>query len=319
MLEFNQIKEELAANFAELEVRRKEILSKRAKGWMGILVSIVVGLVVAALFSKAGFVGLFAGAGIGMIGALISNFIFLAGGKREYSLLFKEKIINRMAKILAPQVTYQPQRGVDEGWFQRSELFSRRPDRYSGEDYFAGRIGETDLFFSEIHAESRHTRTRDGKTETYYKTIFEGILFVADFHKDFRGEVFVRPDGLEVFGALGRAFQKLGGKVERMENPEFERLFKVTASDPIEARYILTPAMQERLVELAQLYSSEILLSFRDSLVYLAIPQKADWFEADLNSPADSSTQLQMIYSQLSSCFGLVKQLDLNTRIWTKD
>ena len=132
MLEFNQIKEELAANFAELEVRRKEILSKRAKGWMGILVSIVVGFVVAAVFSKAGVVGLFAGAGIGMIGALISNFIFLAGGKREYSLLFKEKIINRMAKILAPQVTYQPQRGVDEGWFQRSELFSRRPDRYSG-------------------------------------------------------------------------------------------------------------------------------------------------------------------------------------------
>lgn len=319
MLDFNQIKQELASNFSELEEKRKEVLNKRAQGKIWVIVSIILGVIAVSLLSGTGFGGIIFGVIIGIVGVVVSNIIFFAGGKKEYSLSFKNQIVNGMAKALAPEVTYQPQREVDQSWFERSELFSRNPDRYSGEDYFSGSIGETDLFFSEIHAESRHTRTRDGKTETYYKTIFQGILFAADFHKEFQGEVSVRPDGLEAFGALGRAFQKLGGKVERMENPEFERLFKVTANDPIEARYILTPLMQERIVELAKLYSSEIILSFRDSLVYLAIPQKQDWFEANLHTPADNAAQLQTIYNQLSSCFGLVEQLDLNTRIWTKD
>jgi len=319
MLYFNQIKQELASSVSELEKKRKKILRQQAKGWMGVLLSIVIGFVITMFLSKTGTGGILAGIFIGILGCIISHALFFAGGKKEYKLAFKNQIVSGMAKLLAPQVTYQPNKKVNQTWFQRSELFSRNPDRYSGEDYFVGSIGETDLFFSEIHAESRHTRTRDGKTETYYKTIFEGILFAADFHKDFRGEVFVRPDRLEAYGALGRALQKLSGKVERMENSKFERLFKVTASDSVEARYILTPTMQERLVDLTKRYSSNILLSFRDSLVYLAIPQKQDWFEADLHTPANHSAQLQMIFNQLSACFSLVEQLDLNTRIWTKN
>lgn len=319
MLNFNQTKQELASSFSELEQIRKEALAKRQKGTIGVITSIIIGLFAVSQLSRGGFGGVVFGAFIGIAGVVACNIFFFASAKKDYGIAFKNKIVNGMAKALAPEVTYQPQRVVDQSWFERSELFSRRPDRYTGEDYFCGNIGETELFFSEIHAESRHTRTRNGKTETYYKTIFEGILFVADFHKEFQSEVFVRPDSLEAFGALGRAFQKLSGNVERMESPEFERLFKVTANDPIEARYILTPLMQERIVELAQRYSKQIILSFRDSLVYLAIPQKQDWFEANLHTPANNSAQLQMVYNQLSSCFGLVEQLDLNTRIWTKD
>ena len=74
-----------------------------------------------------------------------------------------------------------------------------------------------------------------------------------------------------------------------------------------------------RLVELARLYSPQIRVSFRASMVFLAIPNTVDWFEANLKTPANNSAQLQTIINQLRACFGLVEQLDLNTRIWTKE
>lgn len=82
----------------------------------------------------------------------------------------------------------------------------------------------------------------------------------------------ITPDKLEGFGFLGKKLQNIGDRVARMENVEFERLFCVKASDPIEERYILTPAMQERFINLAQDWNTEIRASFNDSLISLALP-----------------------------------------------
>lgn len=319
MLSFDEVRSQLAPSFQELEKKRQELIAHRSKGWIGVLISFVVGLVFFFVLAGQGVAGLFLPLFVVVVGCLISYGVFFAGSKSNYASEFKARIVNQIAKALAPEVTYQPHRMVEKSWFQGSGLFSGRVARYNGEDYFGGRIGDTDLFFSEIHAESKHTRhDSDGNTETYYKTIFQGLFVVADFHKDFQGEVFVRPDGLEKWGSLGRALQKLGGKVERMENPEFERLFKVTASNAVEARYILTPAMQERMIELSQKFSPEIGASFRGSLIYLAIPKTEDWFEGRLDVAAGNESQLRRLFGQLHACFGLVEQLDLNTRIWTK-
>lgn len=311
----------IEADLAKLEAARQAIIAKRTKGFLAIAlvvaVTLIFGLFGTSQGSPTGFlIPLF----FGLIGIAICFFVFFSNGASTYRRAFKYEVVARMAKSLAPNVIYQPSRMVDSSWFKRSGLFSGNVARYSGEDYFAGRIDKTDLFFSEIHAESKHTRTdANGHTHTDYKTIFKGLFLVADFHKEFQNEVFIQPDILEKFGFLGRKIQGLGGKVERMENPEFERLFKVTASNPVEARYILTPVMQERLVELARIYSPQIRVSFRASMVFLAIPNTVDWFEANLKSPANNSAQLQTIINQLRACFGLVEQLDLNTRIWTKE
>ncbi|NIP92937.1 MAG: DUF3137 domain-containing protein, partial [Akkermansiaceae bacterium] len=61
--------------------------------------------------------------------------------------------------------------------------------------------------------EDKRTRTDSkGRTQTYWVTIFKGLLVVADFHKHFKSEVTVMPDFAEsAFGRIGRFFQKLGG------------------------------------------------------------------------------------------------------------
>jgi hypothetical protein len=235
--------------------------------------------------------------------------------------MFKSQFVSGVVKAIEPGMNYHPHQGISQALFIDSGLFSSRPDRYSCEDLFDGKIGATDVMFSEVHAEDRRTR-RDskGNTETYYVTIFKGIFFVADFHKHFRSPVSVMPDVAERhLGWIGKKLQKLGGNLQKMENPEFEKMYVVRGVDAVEARYILTPSMQDQLVELGKRVGDGLKVVFRDSQVFLAIPNMEDWFEGDLHKPAGDRNQAARLLSELRSCFMIVDELDLNTRIWTKD
>jgi len=310
--------ERLRPTFQKLEEERKILMAKYRSGKLLIGGLIVLGLILGCLFfgknltvaiicivaCLAGIIGVYA--------------FFLQGSVDAYQTQFKANVFARIVGEFAPEVIHRPRECVDQSWFRRSGLFTR-PDRYSGEDYFVGKIRDTELFFSEIHAEKEETDTDDdGHTSTHYKTIFKGIFFVADFHKEFQSHVTVTPDHLERFGFLGSKVQNMGGKVQQMENVEFEKLFCVKANDAVEARYILTPAMQERFVQLSKKWSSGLRVAFNDSLVYLALSTKGNWFDADLKKGASDQGQFRTLVSQLSVCLNIIEDLDLNTRIWTK-
>ena len=80
-----------------------------------------------------------------------------------------------------------------------------------------------------------------------------------------------------------------------MENPEFEKAFVVRGTDAVEARYILTPDMQERLLALRGRLGADVRFAFRESHVFMGIPNDEDWFEPDWNQPAESPGQMQTL------------------------
>lgn len=143
---------------------------------------------------------------------------------------------------------------------------------------------------------------------------------MADFHKEFHGELAVLPDVAEKhFGWFGRKLQTLGGNLQRMENPEFEKAFVVRGADAVEARYILTPDMQERLLALRGRLNDGVRFAFKESQVYIGFSNKGNWFEGDLKRTAHDRGQMREILGQMACCFNIVQDLNLNTRIWTKE
>src|SRR5690606_7351942 len=56
---------------------------------------------------------------------------------------------------------------------------------YAGEDYFQGKLGVTDFQLCEIHAQKEERDHESGNTNRY--TLFEGLVFIAEFHKHFEG------------------------------------------------------------------------------------------------------------------------------------
>jgi hypothetical protein len=86
-----------------------------------------------------------------------------------------------------------------------------------------------------------------------------------------------------------------------------------------QANYLLTPSMQERLLKLRETWGTGIQLSLIAGHVHLLIPQGHDWFECDPDRAADDLHQLQGFSEQLISILRIVEELDLNTRLWTKE
>jgi hypothetical protein len=262
----------------------------------------------------------------GAIGVIIGAVFFYRAHKRGATFLgrLKYEMMRRLLDAIQPGLQYDPASGIPKSMFTASRLFSHNPDRYDVEDLIHGRVGETDIMLSEVHAQYRSTTTDSkGRTRTTYHTFFRGLFMCADFHKHFRGTMRVMPNSTSFLGGLGRALSAFrpfsSEQLVRLEDPEFEKTFNVFGSDDIEARYILSPGMMRRMLDLRERWNDDIRLSFLDSNVCIAIEHGGDFFEPALNRPADSQQQLQRIVGEIGACLGIVEDLNLNTRIWSKE
>jgi hypothetical protein len=251
----------------------------------------------------------------------------------EWRNTFKHRVMTQLVKLFHPSLNYHPNRAIAEAEYRLSMLFhnSPDPDRYRGEDYIEGVIDKTDIRLSELHTEYRQvTYDSKGNRREYWVTIFRGLFISADFHKHFHGITLVLPDTEQSWlGGLGQWLQsisaKLGnqpGELVKMEDPEFERLFKVFSTDQVEARYILTPNMIRRIVEFRNRTNSQVRLSFIASRVFVAISTSHNYFEPpSLFAPADKlldPSTLAQYFDELKFALAVVDELNLNTRIWTK-
>jgi hypothetical protein len=253
---------------------------------------------------------------------LIGVCVLAAGGFKlfttSYRQDFKHIVIRRIIEFLEPNLRYFPEQGITKELFRTADFFPQHIDRYRCEDLVKGRIGQTDVAFSEIHAEYK---VSTGKS-THWVTIFKGLFFIGDFHKHFRNRLLVLPDKAEkLFGALGQKMQAWNpsrSALIKLEDPEFEREFVVYGDDQIEARYILSPSLMERITAFRRKMGGEVHLAFVGSQVFVAVSKKEDWFEPLLWGSADFSTLLTYA-AQLRLAADIVEDLNLNTRIWTKE
>ncbi|GAA5497434.1 hypothetical protein Rhal01_03630 [Rubritalea halochordaticola] len=302
---------------SELEQMRLHSLDQRAKGTRYMWISALCCLPLLIL----GPFGLVLGGIVTAIACAVIYSRYFASFRKDYEQTFKYRVLTQLTKEVQPGLEYRPGEGLPQYVFEAAGLHSGDIDRYHTEDLFCGKIGDTDVWFAEVKAEDKRTRTDSkGNTETYWVTIFEGILFIADFHKHFASDVTVMPDvGEKHFGWLGKMMQNIGGNVVRLESPDFEREFVVRGRDQVEARYILTPDMQERILQLRSVLGGSLCMAFRNSKLHLSFENHGNWFEPDYFRPSGDFSQLAQFVREMQYCCGIVEQMNLNTRIWTKD
>ncbi|NLJ13860.1 MAG: DUF3137 domain-containing protein [Ignavibacteria bacterium] len=210
---------------------------------------------------------------------------FTKKNKNAYVAEYKDKIIARLVKFIEPSLEYHKDKQISRAQFVNSNIFHQTIDRLHGDDYVSGKIGQTEFEFSEIKAIHEEEYTDDdGNTRTKDVTVFKGLFFIADFHKNFKGDYYVLPDKAERrFGStIGKFFQSLNksrGQLIKMENLEFEKAFVVYGADQIEARYILSSNMMEKILSVKKMFNKDIYISFTNQCINIAIPFKEDLFE----------------------------------------
>ena len=299
---------DLAPLLKGLEAGRQAGLHKAT--WTGLGVAAIT--IVLALWAYAMSNGMVAVV-IGVVGLVIGAMLV----RRQLQRIradFKQQVIPVLLRSIDTSLRFDIDGCIPQADFERSGLFATSPDRYSGSDLITGRIGDTAVRFSFVHAQEEHETTKtdsDGhsRTETEYRTIFSGLLFIADFNKHFAGRTLVMP-------GAANFLNKLFGSHVALEDPRFNQLFRVTATDQVEARYILTPSMMERLCGL-QAKQGNFRAAFFAEHMFLAIDMSPSALTPSVRQPLDS-VQVQRIQDRLHSITAIVGDLGLNVRIWTK-
>lgn len=104
-------------------------------------------------------------------------------------------------------------------------------------------------------------------------------------------------------------------KVVELENGEFEKHYKVTSTDPVEARFILSPTFMEKILELKKLKNCELQFSFINSHVFIALPHNVDFFDSSFNLDKFHES-IEVSVKELNSILEIIDVLDLDSKVW---
>jgi hypothetical protein len=304
----------------DLENQRKKVLQSYSWLAVAIVAIVLVGmLVIATLQTVHPGVFIIPLAVAFLVAIIVAPFL-----TRNYTRRFKSEVLSRIARFLDPSLEYKMDGMIDQSTYMASKIFPHRPDRYKGEDLVEGNIGATAIRFCELHSEYKTTR-RDskGNTHTEWHTIFRGLFFMGDFNKNFSGSTVILPDSAEaLFGKFGQWLQSFSfgrDQLIKMDDPEFEKLFVVYGTDQIESRYILSPALMQRIVEFKTESNRPLHLSFAGSSVFVALSETRNLFEPKIFSTILDFETICGYFEDLRLSVEIVEDLNLNTRIWSKE
>jgi hypothetical protein len=225
---------------------------------------------------------------------------------QPYHLAFKEGVIRQLVRLVYPDACFLPMSGLPEQDFEAAQIFQTSVAAYKHEDLIEASIGETRFRMSDVHAQYRGHKNR-------LHTLFRGVVIVADFPKRFKGRTVLLPEGC--FGDRPKGLQAV-----ILEPSPFERDFVVYASDQIEARYILSPALMERLVRVNRRFSGDVRISFANSQILVAIADCGERLEAPPLFTALTSFNEASVCAYLEDirlAATLIEELNLNLRIWS--
>jgi hypothetical protein len=315
---------DLAAILADLEKARGKLQGERLGLrrelwiWIGISLAVFCGCLYAYLSGHpdlAIVLGVFGGFVL-VLGLIIVRTLDF---ERSDAVATRVKltILPILAREIDPSLGYLDTEGIPQAEFDATGLYEPA-DSYIHRDLFQGRVGQTDIRFSMAQAQKHHETTvtyQDAQGRTHTRTevriedLFEGVFFSADFNKHFAGQT-------RLWSGEADFLDELGDEHVELESPEFDARFRVRATNQVEARYLLTPVMMERLLRV-QARLGGINVAFAGGRIAVLVPAPFRLFHPDLDRPVDAA-MIERYRGLLRGVTDIVEELDLNTRIWTK-
>lgn len=248
------------------------------------------------------------------LGAIIYKFLL-----HDYTHEFKTTVIKPLVHAIDSTLLYSSKTHVADYHFQHSELFEIA-DKLSGNDYVKGQIDGINIQFSDLHAQKRQ---KSSKGRENWSTIFQGLFIVADFNKHFSGETVILPDTAQntfgdVIGHWMQSNNMARDELVKMDDPEFEKEFVVYSTNQVEARYILSNSLMKKLLAFKEKSDHKIHISFVGTHIYMAISYSKDLFEPSIfRSLLDYKIAMEYVKT-LHLAIGLVEELKLNQKLWSK-
>ncbi|MBQ4558163.1 MAG: DUF3137 domain-containing protein [Clostridia bacterium] len=183
-------------------------------------------------------------------------------------------------------------------------------DEYEGEDLLVVNIpsldgNATDVNFaiSDVKVQEVGHDSNGGETR---RTLYNGSYGYITFPKRFKCQLTLNRDNYRNGGYLDRV---------SLEDIMFSREFSVRTSDQVEARYILTPDLMLRLLELKK-RAKKLGIVLDGRRMYISMPQRT-LFEAKHVKDTDLSSLYMRYYDDVEILLSIINEIQQNDKVFT--
>ncbi len=218
----------------------------------------------------------------------------------------KGKLVGRLCAFFG--LDFAPEPGRDPIPELRRVGLLPGHNREAKEDQVSGvyqgvRLEMTDLHLRNVSGSGKNKRD---------VTVFRGPVLCFSFPKRFNGTTIIKPDGSLIGNWLG-GFGMGDKERVRLEDPEFEACFEVYGTDQVEARYLLTPAFMQYLMQLRRGLGKRMQAAFSGESLYIVANNNQNRFEIRGYSASGINEQLDSFIADLDIVFSVIRTLNLTS------
>ena len=220
--------------------------------------------------------------------------------KKNFERKIKNKIMRTVCSCFE-KLTWSKSRYIGGKVFEKSGVVPHFTSEIY-DDIFAG-------FHKGVHMEivESEFKVRRGK---YEGTVFKGVVIKLDMNKAFTSHTIIAPDSY---------FHKSPVHDLRhtvLEDVEFEKKFDVYTNDEVDARYLITPAFMQRLIDLkTAFYADKIQCAFFENFLIISLNTSKDLFSlCSLLKPIDDNRQYFEMFEEIISIIKLIDHFKLNEK-----
>lgn len=297
-----------------MTIEEVEALRKKAKDIIvkGLIISGSIGFVLAILGRTPGAIF------YALIIGIVVSAIKVQKPKKEFIRAFKNVFVLKSLQSVFTDLVYEPEKGLNESVIANTGMMNMG-DRYSSNDYISGKYKNINVVQADVHIEEEHESTdSDGHTTRTWVTIFRGRWMIFDFNKTFKANIQVSQKN---FGnsKIKNWGQKIKYKKVMMEDQAFNNMFKTFAQEELDAFYILTPALMEKIKKLANSIQGKLLFCFIDNKLHIGLQNGKDSFEHSIFKQIDEEKVTNEIAQDIKVITNFVDELSLDNDLFRRE
>lgn len=236
------------------------------------------------------------------------------------------------------QVMYEPKKKVSEEAFDKMELFNLDIVKYNGRNYIKVPYKGNNMVFSDMHtyvydiSEIKKEIYKNGKKyirtikKKKKRTILEGMYIGATLNKKNTNHIYLIPNNINdtILQSKIMSYIKYHGVPVMLENLEFSKKYKVFCDDEVQARYILSLSLMEKINEIDNLFKGKKYIVFKEGKRFaiciegLTIEKIMKTRLPIFRKETKELEILTSMFKQFNNLFKIYHILDLGDDLYTK-
>ncbi len=229
--------------------------------------------------------------------------------KREFKNSYKTKLFLQIFKQKFQDVTYFPDKGIDEDIIYDTGMM-KEGDNYYSNDYIKAKYKDIEFETADVLIQDEYV---DINGNVKYTPLFSGQWFIFNFNKPFKDDVQVCEKTFKNASVPFKNFHKV-----EIKDKEFNKIFNVYGQNDLETLNILTPKMIKRIKEINEKIEGDLLFCFINQKLHVGLYNYKDLFEVNYKKPIDFKNIEKQTLQEISYITDLIDILSLDKDLFKK-